>query len=186
MGNTDTHESQLTVKAATLASIRFKDQVENMLKNFFAQSAPEVQLEQIGRERNVPRLSSSEGLVDYRQRVLDAFAENQGVGKAEDLILIMDAIGYIFYSYTTGFGPITDPNYFNILIQTKADLQYDATYDYDGAINYDAVPPNTINLEISKKNPGDLTPAEKDLIRERLRPVLRASCVIEQITEVIV
>ena len=189
-----THETQLYVKALANALLRFRIESNKVTRNWYAQTASEVNLERIGRDRNVPRLPGETDVAAYRERVsglcvdandvllLDlpctdgriiggAFEANQGIGSAEDIVRIIESFGLIHKGFFSGFSPGDVPEAFNLLVQTIGSQIYDGTFLYDSSKFYDGVGPNEITIEVNKI----LTDPEQAEIKKALRPILRAS-----------
>lgn len=179
--NVLTDETQNTIRAASFLLFQFKQTMNDAILNLFPQYATEENLERIGRDRNAPRYANEE-LSEYRDRVINAFDFNQGIGKAEDIIRAMRGINYAFNSFTQG-DTSGGPGSFNLLVHTTGGAQYDATYIYDASIKYNAPNRNDVNIEIVQA--AAPTPEQEAEIREQLRPILRASSIVLSITNIV-
>ncbi len=170
--NINTDETQLTIRAASALLFQFKETVNGAMLNMFPQFANTENLEQIGRDRNAPRYIN-EAIGEYRERVINAFSFNQGIGKAEDIIRAMRGLDYVFNSYTQGdtSGGLGS---FNLLVGSLGGLKYDDSEVYNGPPPiYNSPTENDVNIELVQA--GAPTQDQIDEIRDQLRPILRAS-----------
>ncbi len=178
--NIDTDETQLMIRSASFLLFQFKQTMNDAILNLFPQYADEPNLERIGRDRNAPRYAN-EDLSEYRERVINAFDFNQGIGKAEDIIRAMRGLNYAFNSYAQG-DTSGGPGSFNLLVHTTGGVDYDASEQYDANVKYNAANENDINIELVQA--GAPTPEQEADIREILRPIIRASSIILSITNI--
>jgi hypothetical protein len=184
------NENQNFVAALSQAAIRFQDEAEKMLRNYFAQVAPEASLESLGRDRLVPRYPQETQLSAYRTRVINAWDENVGRGGYQEIIRVIEGYGFTFAGYWNGFDPGFDPgdplDSFNLLLPVISVQKYDGTYQYDGVIKYDAVGPNEILIQIKRLTGNPVPDATKAEITAALKPIVRASIRILAINEIFV
>jgi len=121
------------LKALAYAANRFHEQVENMLRNYFAQVAPEASLESLGRDRLVPRYPQESDLAGYRDRVVDAWAENIGRGNWPDIVRVVEGYGFTFVGvpdgFESGFGGGDPIDSFNILVSTLGGATHNGYQD---------------------------------------------------------
>jgi len=176
--NIDTDETQNCVKAGSKLLFDFKEQVNLTILNFFPQFADTEFLERIGRDRNAPRYKN-EDLDEYRDRVVNAYDYNEGIGKVQDIIRAMAGLDFVFNSHTAGDNSGGVASY-NLLVFSIGVEKYDGSRVYDGSIKYDAPEVNDITIEIVQGGP--VSQDDQDDIRAILKPVLRAS---SQVLEII-
>ncbi len=99
-----------------------------------------------------------------------AFQLNQGIGNANDIITITSAFTLlIFNQFSQAQPPV---GFFNLLFSSVSNQVYDGASDYDGALNYDAVPPNQLFLTFNVADMGSFDATE---LVNQLRPRVRAS-----------
>lgn len=186
-----TDEIKNVVEAFSEQIVKFKKEVEATVRNHFPEFASDENVKIIGRNRNLPILPNEDKDL-YRDRVTNAFEENQGQGNVGsvldpgDIILIMKSLGFKFdflTGFVSGFLATSSPKDFNLLAITTGATAYDGAFDYDATILYDSPGPNDINIEIAKNISGGLNFVEQD-IRDALGPVLRASSRIANIINV--
>lgn len=170
--NINTDETQKAIRAASFLLFEFKQTVNDAILNMFPQHAQQSNLERIGRDRNAPRFIN-EDLDEYRDRIINAFDFNQGIGKVEDIIRAMRGLDYVFNSFTQGDTTLGTGS-FNLLVGSLGGLKYDDSEVYNGPPPvYNSPTENDVNIELVQA--GAPTQAQIDEIREQLRPVLRAS-----------
>ena len=169
--NIDTDETQVSIRAASFLLFEFKETVNLAILNFFPQFANQENLEKIGRDRNAPRYIN-EDLDEYKDRVINAFDFNRGIGKAEDIIRAMKGLGYIFNSYEQG-DTSGGSGSFNLIVHTIGGSKYDGSKKYDGSFKYNAATVNDINIELIQVSPP--TTDQKVDIIYITRPIIRAS-----------
>ena len=163
------------IKALSYAWQRFRDECQNMLRNHYAQTAPEASLEALGRERLVPRYPEETDLAKYRERVVGAWDENVGRGGYPEIIRLIEGYGFTFVSFTAGFAGGDPYDGFNLLVPTLSALKYDGTYQYDGTIKYNAVGENEIAIEIKRPIGTPVPAATKQQLQAALLNIVRAS-----------
>lgn len=179
--NTNTDETQLTIRAASFLLYKFKETVNVTMLNFFAQYATEENLERLGRDQNAPRYKN-ESFDEYRDRIINVFDFNRGIGKAEDIIRAMVSLGYVFNSYTQG-DTTEGAGSFNLLVHTLGGVDYDASEVYDANIKYNAANVNDINIELIQA--GSTTTQQEEDIRNILNPIIRASSIVLSIVNIV-
>jgi hypothetical protein len=168
--NINTDETQLIIRAGSFLLFGFKEDVNIGVLNFFPQHAGQENLEKIGRDRNAPRYIN-EDIDEYRDRVINAFDFNRGIGKAEDIIRAMRGLDYAFNSYTQG-DTSGGTGSFNLLVHTTGGVQYDASEKYDANVKYELI------------QAGAPTPDQEAEIREQLKPIIRASSIVLSIVNI--
>ena len=179
--NIDTDETQKAIRAAAFLLFEFKQTVNTAILNFFPQYADQENLEKIGRDRNAPRYIN-EDLDEYRDRVVNAFDFNRGIGKADDIIRAMRGLGYVFNSFIQG-DTSGGPGSFNLIVFTVSGEKYDGSKKYDGSFKYNAATVNDINIELVQATPP--TDDQKTDIIDITRPIIRASSVVLSITNIV-
>lgn len=179
--NISTDETQFCIRAASFLLFQFKETVNIAMLNMFPQHADQDNLERIGRDRNAPRYIN-EDLDEYRNRVINAFDFNQGIGKADDIIRAMRGLDYAFNSFTQG-DTSGGAGSFNLIVHTVSGVKYDASEDYDANVKYNAANENDINIELVQA--GVPTPTQEADIRDITRPIIRASSIILSITNIV-
>ncbi len=178
--NINTDETQIIIRAASFLLFEFKEIANIAILNFFPQHATQENLERIGRDRNAPRYIN-EDLDEYRDRIINAFDFNRGIGKVEDIQRAMRGLDYAFNSFTQG-DTSGGPGSYNLLVHTIGGVKYDGSEQYDGNVKYNTPGPNDINIEIVQASPP--TSAQKQEIRDQLKPIIRASSVVLSITNI--
>lgn len=178
------NETKNLIKALTCAEIRFKIEVEKMLRNYYASTAPVASLNILGRDRLITRYPLETDDEKYRDRVINAYDENVGRGNVWDIIRVIEGHGFSFLGDPEGFYPGfpagTPNDKFNLLIRGLGGAVYDATYIYDSTIKYDAVGINSILIEIK----GSTTTDEKIALQTQLFKIVRASIKIIKIVDI--
>lgn len=178
--NINTDETQIIIRAASFLLFEFKEIANIAILNFFPQHATQENLERIGRDRNAPRYIN-EDLDEYRDRVINAFDFNRGIGKVEDIQRAMAGLDYVFNSFTQGDTSGGTGSY-NLILHTVGGVKYDGAKKYDGSFKFNTAGPNDINIEIVQATPP--TAAQKQEIRDQLKPIIRASSIVLSIINI--
>jgi len=173
-------ETQNFIKAVSAQSFRYKEQVQNTIRNAFPGTATDQNVEIIGRSRNTPKLKG-EIAGEYKNRVLNAFPGNQGRGNLADIVLIMKSLGFTPFNGTLSGDLSGGVGSFNIILSTAGGPIYDNTFLYDDTITYSSPKANEITIEIVQV---PITSELNKIIRDALAPILRASMGIFAIIEI--
>lgn len=171
MPNVNTDEIQNIVRAGAASVIDYRAQVKNFLLISFADFAEGLNLDSIGRSRNLPRLPG-EGDTGYRARILNAWEANAGAGDVGSIIGIIEALGYPFNSFVQG-DTTKGTGTFNLIVRSLGSKVFDSTWTFNGVVYFDTPPANGMTIEIVQATP--VTAEQERIIDAALAPVIRAS-----------